>query len=113
MQRRIKVLEDQTALAREAAVEFTDVALKAVAERGVFTVALSGGSTPKVMYSLLAYDIEHGKAYYSTPGELRRAGADTLFTDPTPGKTYHVYCAFVAADRSRQSDSVYLGSITM
>ncbi|MDX6711265.1 MAG: 6-phosphogluconolactonase [Blastocatellia bacterium] len=58
MQRRIKVLEDQTALAREAAVEFTDLALKAVAERGVFAVALSGGSTPKVMYSLLADDVE-------------------------------------------------------
>jgi 6-phosphogluconolactonase len=58
MQRRIKVLEDQTALAREAAVEFTDVALNAVAERGVFAVALSGGSTPKVMYSLLADDVE-------------------------------------------------------
>jgi hypothetical protein len=35
MQGRIKVLKDQLSLAREAAVEFTEVALKAVAERGV------------------------------------------------------------------------------
>ncbi|HEY4150702.1 MAG TPA: DUF6266 family protein [Chitinophagaceae bacterium] len=62
---------------------------------------------------MLAYDVEHGKAYYNTLGEMRRAGADTLHTDPTSGKTYHVYCAFVAADRSGQSDSVYLGTIVM
>ncbi len=62
---------------------------------------------------MLAYDVEHGKAYFNILGEMRRAGADTLHTDPTAGKTYHVYCAFVAADRSQQSDSVYLGAIVM
>ncbi len=62
---------------------------------------------------MLAYDVEQGKAYFNTLGELRRAGGDTLFTDPTPGKAYHVYGAFVAADRSGQSDSVYLGVMVM
>jgi hypothetical protein len=62
---------------------------------------------------MLAYDVEYKKAYYNTLGEMRRTGADTLFTDPTAGKTYHLYCAFVAADRSQQSDSVYLGTIVM
>src|SRR5438552_2230960 len=56
MQRRVIVLEDQSALANGAASEFIGIAQKAVDERGVFTVALSGGSTPKVMYQLLADD---------------------------------------------------------
>jgi len=62
---------------------------------------------------LLAYDIDNAKAYFTTIGQFRSAGADILNTDPMPGKTYHIYCAFTAADRSRQSDSVYLGAITM
>lgn len=37
-----------------AARLFVDLARKAVADHGVFTVALSGGSTPKKLYSLLA-----------------------------------------------------------
>ena len=62
---------------------------------------------------LLAYDVEHAKAYYTTIGQFRSAGTDILNTDPTPGKTWHIYFAFSAADRSRQSDSVYLGTIMM
>ena len=62
---------------------------------------------------MLAYDIDNGKAYFNTVGQFRNMGADVLNTDPTPGKSYHIYCAFSATDRSRQSDSVYLGVITM
>ena len=62
---------------------------------------------------MLAYDVDHGRAYFNTLGQFRSVGADTLYTDPAPGRQYHVYCAFTAADRKRQSDSVYLGLVTM
>jgi len=74
--------------------------------------AVEGGHA-KDQVMMLAYDIEHAKAYFTTIGQFRSAGADILHTDPTPGKTWHLYCAFTAADRSRQSNSVYLGAITM
>ena len=57
---------------------------------------------------LLAYDVEKGVAYYQAPGQPRMNGGDEL----TIGTgTFHLYVAFVAGDRSRQSDSVYLGTI--
>ncbi len=70
-----------------------------------------GNARDQVM--LLAYDIENGKAYFTTTGQFRSVGAETLNIDPTPGKTWHFYVAFTAADRSRQSDSVYLGEVTV
>lgn len=62
---------------------------------------------------LLAYDLEHADAYFNTLGQFRSAGSDTLKVNTVTGRTYHVYFAFVADDRSRQSDSVYLGTITV
>ena len=50
------VFLDADALARAAAVQLTELSAAAVSERGVFTLALSGGSTPKKLYSLLATD---------------------------------------------------------
>jgi 6-phosphogluconolactonase len=47
---------DADALARAAAVKLLSLADAAVAERGVFTLALSGGSTPKKLYALLGKD---------------------------------------------------------
>jgi 6-phosphogluconolactonase len=47
---------DADALARAAAVKLLGLAGAAIAERGVFTLALSGGSTPKKLYALLAKD---------------------------------------------------------
>jgi 6-phosphogluconolactonase len=44
------------ALARAAAVELQRLAQESIAQRGVFTLALSGGSTPKKLYALLATD---------------------------------------------------------
>lgn len=49
-----KVLPDAAALAAQAAEEFTQAAEKAVAERGGARIAISGGSTPKVAFQLLA-----------------------------------------------------------
>ena len=48
------VLADQTALAKEAAERCARIAEEAIARAGRFTIALSGGSTPKLLYSLLA-----------------------------------------------------------
>ncbi len=54
--RDIRVLADAAAITRRAADEFVKAASHAVAKRGVFTVALAGGSTPKALYALLADD---------------------------------------------------------
>ncbi|MGA2694621.1 MAG: 6-phosphogluconolactonase [Terriglobales bacterium] len=50
----IRVLPTQSDLFRAAAAEFADCSARAVSERGRFTVALSGGSTPRGMFALLA-----------------------------------------------------------
>ena len=47
---------DQAAVARDAADRFVSLAVAAVRERGRFVVALSGGSTPRELYALLAGD---------------------------------------------------------
>lgn len=51
---KIIVLDDFHALTRKTAEEFCKKALEAISQRGRFTVALSGGSTPKKLYTLLA-----------------------------------------------------------
>jgi len=80
---------------------------------------VSGGyADDQVM--LLAYNIENevnsGNAFYSLTGQFRKIGSDTLSILPdnySPNKTYHLYVAFSAADRSSQSDSIYLGTVEM
>ena len=52
--RRILVFADPSALARAAAEEMTRLAAAAVRDHGHASIALSGGSTPKVLYALLA-----------------------------------------------------------
>jgi len=47
------ILPDPAALADEAARRFGDLALAAVADHGRFTVALSGGSTPRALHQRL------------------------------------------------------------
>jgi hypothetical protein len=58
---------------------------------------------------MLAYDVERSFAFHNTTGQLRSTGFSILPIDHTNIKKFHVYAAFNAADRSRQSDSVYLG----
>jgi 6-phosphogluconolactonase len=55
-QREIYILKDGPAIARRAAEIFVEAAQSAVQRSGTFTVALAGGSTPKLLYSLLATD---------------------------------------------------------
>ncbi len=50
----IRIFADQEQLSTAAAQLFLESAQAAVAERGVFSVVLSGGSTPRGMYRLLA-----------------------------------------------------------
>jgi 6-phosphogluconolactonase len=50
----IRVFADAEAVSRTAADEFIRCSREAIAARGRFTVALSGGSTPKRLYQLLA-----------------------------------------------------------
>ena len=54
----LRVLPDVGALARSAAELFVTHARAAVDARGRFTVALSGGSTPRALFNLLATDAE-------------------------------------------------------
>jgi len=50
----VKILPDSAALAQIAAQEFHRLAEASVQERGRFSAVLSGGSTPRAVYSLLA-----------------------------------------------------------
>lgn len=52
----VRILTNIDAIAKRAAQDFLQFATQAVSEKGSFTVALSGGSTPKALYSLLATD---------------------------------------------------------
>ncbi|MDQ1408779.1 MAG: 6-phosphogluconolactonase [Acidobacteriaceae bacterium] len=54
--REVYILKDNAAVAKSAAEEFVKMAQSAVTNHGSFSVALSGGSTPKLLYSLLATD---------------------------------------------------------
>ncbi|MGB7845081.1 MAG: 6-phosphogluconolactonase [Candidatus Acidiferrum sp.] len=68
--REVVVLPDAAAITHRAAEEFLKYAIEAVAQRGTFTVALAGGSTPKALYSLLGDDptlrskMPWGKAHF-------------------------------------------------
>ena len=67
----IKVLPDTSTLYRAAAEEFIRCARKSVADHGRFCVALSGGSTPRGVYSLLA----------ERPGDLPWSNIFVFFGD--------------------------------
>jgi hypothetical protein len=65
---------------------------------------------------VLAYETEDGLTplkqrlvNFELTGQFRHIGEHILGT-PSAG-TYHCYIAFVSADRSRRSDSVYLGTV--
>ena len=53
---RVEVFSDPAALAQAAAAFIKDAADRAVGERGVFSLALAGGSTPLETYRLLGHD---------------------------------------------------------
>jgi hypothetical protein len=65
------------------------------------------GSFDQIM--MLAYDVKKGVVHLNTTGQFRSTGSDTLNLSKSPDGDFHVYAAFSAADRSSQSESVYLG----
>lgn len=56
----VRVYEDKQELAEAAARDFAERAAEAIEDRGRFTVALAGGSTPKATYEILARDYADG-----------------------------------------------------
>jgi hypothetical protein len=60
---------------------------------------------------IVAYNIEMKRAKFITMGQFRLVGSDTLDLNIAVKGAFHIYVAFVAGDRSRQSMSVYLGAI--
>lgn len=62
---------------------------------------------------LMAYNVEAEDARISLGGNFRKSGTASLdLSHSTPGE-HHLYLAFVAHDQSRQSNSVYLGEVTV
>jgi 6-phosphogluconolactonase len=65
----IKIFDDAEQLNRFAAEKFVEIADEAIKNRGQFTVALAGGSTPKSFYQLLGSEelknkIDWSKVYF-------------------------------------------------
>src|SRR5580704_10381906 len=52
--REIRILADANSIAQTAAAEFLEAARDSIREKGSFSIALAGGSTPKALYGLLA-----------------------------------------------------------
>jgi len=66
---------------------------------------------PDDQVMILAYNVDKEDAYYTVSGQFRKTGSDKLDLKLVLDGTIHVYVAFVSVDRSRQSNSVYLGTV--
>ena len=103
----MKVSVGKLPLSNDLAVEKTSEGLRF----SWSTEAVPGGSRyDQVM--MLAYNIEKGIAMYITTGQLRSTGSDTLPMGIPQAGTYHIYMAFNGFDRTTQSDSVYMGTVS-
>ncbi len=65
MTREIIVCKDQQEIFAKAAELFVELAARSIADHGNFSVALSGGSTPKGLYALLASDAYRDRVDWS------------------------------------------------
>lgn len=114
----MRVLADPPALFRAAADDFKRCANSAVTTHGRFTVALSGGSTPKGLYSLLATDstLPWDKIYFffgderhvppdSPESNYRMASEALLSRIPTPAN--HVFRVPAEIPDADQAASIY------
>ncbi len=73
-----------------------------------FTWDPSGsGEYDQVM--VVVYDVKRKREYGYVYGSYRKTGEQLVKVENPEGQTLHAYIAFISADRSRQSDSVYLG----
>src|SRR5690242_19912344 len=67
--RQVYTFPDPESLAQDCAARFVKLSQEAIAARGVFSVSLAGGSTPRLTHSLLASEpyrsqIEWGKIQF-------------------------------------------------
>jgi hypothetical protein len=74
--------------------------------------ALVNGANHYDQAMLLAYNDVNKEKIIKLTGQFRNSGGDLLALPERPGSCYHIYLAFTAHDRSRQSHSVYLGTVT-
>jgi 6-phosphogluconolactonase len=76
----VRVFDDAEQVARAAAELFTQLSRETVSERGTFSVALSGGTTPRRVYELLASDEYRGRVPWNAVhvffGDERAVPAD-------------------------------------
>lgn len=108
----VKIVPDNAMLAQTAAQEFHRLAEAAVQERGRFSVALSGGNTPRAVFSLLASEhkqlpwdrihIFFGDERHVPPdhpdSNFRMANESLLSRVPIPEKNVHRIRAELEAD---------------
>jgi hypothetical protein len=57
----------------------------------------------------IVHNPKAGNSFGPVYGNVRKSGGQDVVVPNEPGSTLHAYLGFIAADRSRQSDSVYLG----
>lgn len=80
MNGKLQIFEDEQSLFHAAANKFVALAASSIAAHGRFTVALSGGSTPKALYQLLASDAYRGRVAWDKVewffGDERSVGPD-------------------------------------
>ncbi len=103
----VHVLPDGNALARAAADEFQRQATAAIDAHGRFTVALSGGSTPKGVYALLAKDESSG-ARKLPWNRIHVFFGDERHVPPDhPDSNYRMACESLLAHVPIPADNMY------
>lgn len=116
MATQVKIVPDGDALAHTAAQEFHRLSEAAVQGRGRFSVALSGGNTPRTVYSLLASEhkqlpwdrihIFFGDERHVPPdhpdSNFRMASESLLSKVPIPEKNVHRIRAELEADAAAE-----------
>lgn len=76
--------------------------------------AVQEGADPMDQVMLLVIDLDARKASYCNIGAFRSTGTEIVgLRQEFLHRVVHAYVGFVAKDRSRQSDSQYLGSVVV
>lgn len=119
--RTIAVCSDLADLSRQAAAQFVDMARRAVEEHGRFTVCLSGGSTPRGTYALLAAEPLRSQVPWSKveifwgdervvpldqPDNHHQMASDILLS-MVPIPAHNIHRAWVEVGKSAQAAEQY------
>mgnify|MGYP001055237429 CR=1 FL=1 len=103
----VKVSYGDLPISADLGVEFQDNKL-----HFTWSPAYIPETSNKDQAMLLAYHPESRTVIYDVNGSFRSMGGQIMDTYKAfLGQTVHVYAAFLSADRSRQSDSKYLGAV--